>query len=142
MQRKKSPSIYVKFPVKDSKGNFDLEHAYVVIWTTTPWTLPGNMAISIHPEFDYQLVQFGDEKYLIAKEMLANVINDCGLPEEYQVVGQWKGQQLEGMLCRHPFLDRDSVVILGEHVTLEAGSGCVHTAAWSWYGRLRGSTEI
>ena len=86
------------------------------------------MAISIHPEFDYQLVQFGDEKYLIAKEMLANVINDCGLPEEYQVVGQWKGQQLEGMLCRHPFLDRDSVVILGEHVTLEAGSGCVHTA--------------
>ena len=125
---KKSPSIYVKFPVKDAKGLFDTANAYVVIWTTTPWTLPGNVAISIHPEYDYQLVQFGEEKYIIAKEMLSNVIADCGLPEEYQVAGQWKGLELERMTCQHPFLDRESLVIVGEHVTLEAGSGCVHTA--------------
>lgn len=125
---KKSPSIYVKFPVKDAKGLFDTDNAYVIIWTTTPWTLPGNVAISIHPEYDYQLVQFGEDKYIIAKEMLNNVIADCGLLEEYQVVGQWKGLELERMTCRHPFLDRDSLVIVGEHVTLEAGSGCVHTA--------------
>ena len=83
------------------------------------------MAISIHPEYDYQLVQFGEEKYVVAKEMLKNVISDCELSEDYQVLGQWKGQELEGMLCRHPFLDRDSLVIVGDHVTLEAGSGCV-----------------
>ena len=86
------------------------------------------MAISIHPEYDYQLVQFGDDKYIIAKEMLSNVIADCGLAEEYQVLGQWKGLELERMTCQHPFLDRESLVIVGEHVTLEAGSGCVHTA--------------
>lgn len=125
---KKSPSIYVKFKVKDSKGLFDIENAYVVIWTTTPWTLPGNMAISLHPDFDYQLVQFGEEKYIIAKEMIGNVISDCGLPEEYKVLGEWKGIDLERMTCFHPFLDRESLVIVGEHVTLDAGSGCVHTA--------------
>ena len=86
------------------------------------------MAISIHPEYDYQLVQFGDDKYIIAKEMLSNVIADCGLAEDYQVLGQWKGLELERMTCQHPFLDRESLVIVGEHVTLEAGSGCVHTA--------------
>lgn len=125
---KRSPSIYVKFPVKDAKGKFDIDHAYVVIWTTTPWTLPGNMAISIHPEYQYQLVQFGQENYLIAKEMLSSVIAECELDENYTVLGQWQGNELEGIICRHPFLNRDSLVINGEHVTLEAGSGCVHTA--------------
>lgn len=125
---KRSPSIYVKFPVQNAKGKFSEENAYVVIWTTTPWTLPGNMAISIHPDYVYQLVQFDDEKYLIAKEMLSHVVSDCELKESYQVLDQWIGKDLEGILCKHPFLDRLSVVILGEHVTLEAGSGCVHTA--------------
>ncbi|MBR6755674.1 MAG: isoleucine--tRNA ligase [Peptococcaceae bacterium] len=125
---KKSPSIYVKFPVKDAKGKFAIEDAYVVIWTTTPWTLPGNVAISIHPEYKYQLVQFGTDKYIVAKEMLNSVIADCELPEEYTVLGEWAGSELEGLTCQHPFLDRESLVILGEHVTLDAGSGCVHTA--------------
>ncbi len=124
----RSPSVYVKFAVKDAKGLFETEQAYVVIWTTTPWTLPGNVAISLHPEFLYQLVQFGAERYIVAKEMLASVIAECGLPETYRVLGEWRGQELEGVVCRHPFLERDSLVIVGEHVTLEAGSGCVHTA--------------
>lgn len=97
------PSIYVKFPVKDAKGLFDIQNAYVVIWTTTPWTLPANVAISIHPDFDYQLVQFGTDKYIVAKEMLNSFISDCGLPEEYQVLGQWKpGAGTDGMPASVP----------------------------------------
>ena len=125
---KKSPSIYVKFAVKDAKGLFAIDNAYVVIWTTTPWTLPGNVAISIHPEYEYQLLQFGDEKYVVAKEMLNSFMADCGIEEAPQVLGQWKGAELDKMVCQHPFLDRESLVINGEHVTLEAGTGCVHTA--------------
>lgn len=125
---KKSPSIYVKFPVKDANGKFSEENSFVVIWTTTPWTLPANVAISLHPEFDYQLIQVGDEKLLMAKELIENVLKETGGTGEYEVIKDFKGKDLERVLCRHPFMDRDSLVILGEHVTLEQGTGCVHTA--------------
>lgn len=126
---KRSPSIYVKFPVVDSKGLFETDDkTFVVIWTTTPWTLPANMAVSVHPEFVYQLLQFGDEKYVMAKEMVEKVIADADLSNDYQVLATFNGKDMEYMVCRHPFMERDSVVILGEHVTLEQGSGCVHTA--------------
>lgn len=126
---KRSPSIYVKFPVLDSKGLFEVDDkTFVIIWTTTPWTLPANMAISVHPEFEYQLLQFGDEKYVMAKEMVEKVIADAELSADHQVLATFVGKDMEYMVCRHPFMERDSLVILGEHVTLEQGSGCVHTA--------------
>ncbi|MBC9783295.1 isoleucine--tRNA ligase [Heliobacterium chlorum] len=124
---KESPSIYVKFPVLDAKGLFPVEDAYVVIWTTTPWTLPANVAITVHPEFAYVLVQFGDDKLVVAKELLARFMADSGL-EGGQILQEFEGRDLEKSICRHPFVDRDSLVILGDHVTLEQGTGCVHTA--------------
>lgn len=126
-QDKRSPSIYVKFPVKDAQGLFDEAQAYVVIWTTTPWTLPANVAICLHPEFEYVLVQVGQEKLLMAKELYAEVLSACGLTEE-RVLKTFRGKELEGVVCRHPLWERDSLVINGDHVTLDAGTGCVHTA--------------
>ena len=123
---KTSPSIYVKFPVKDGKGVIP-EDAFVIIWTTTPWTLPANTGISLHPEFDYLLLQVENEKYVIAKGLLENVAAEAGW-EHYTIIKEFKGSELERAVCRHPFFDRDSLLILGEHVTLEAGTGCVHTA--------------
>lgn len=123
---KVSPSIFVKFPVKDGRGVLP-DDAFVVIWTTTPWTLPANTGISLHPEFKYVLVQVGNEKYLIAKELLETVAAQIGWTG-YQVVQEFEGRQLERVVCSHPFFARDSLVILGEHVTLDAGTGCVHTA--------------
>ena len=124
----KSPSIYVRFKVTDAKGKFDAENAYFVIWTTTPWTLPANEAICLNPEFDYQLLNFGDAKYVMAKELAKGVIEEIGLPTDYTVEAEFKGKDLELLVCHHPFLDRDSLVINGSHVTLDAGTGCVHTA--------------
>jgi len=123
---KTSPSIYVKFPVKDGKGVIP-EDAFVVIWTTTPWTLPANTGICLHPDFDYVLVQVGEEKYVVAKELLKSVATEVGWGE-YNILDEFKGKTLERAVCKHPFFERDSLVILGEHVTLEAGTGCVHTA--------------
>lgn len=125
---KRSPSVYVKFPVTDSKGLFAVDgKTFVVIWTTTPWTLPANVAISLHPDFVYQLLSCGEEKYIIAKEMAADVAAEVGL-SDYTVLKEFKGSDLEGVVCRHPFMERDSLVVLGKHVTLGQGSGCVHTA--------------
>ena len=124
---KKSPSIYVKFPVRDGKGILPEENTYAVIWTTTPWTLVANMAICLHPDYDYVLMDLDGQKMLLAKELEDVFIRETGLPKG-PVIGQYKGQDLEGIVCRHPFIDRDSLVILGDHVTLEAGTGCVHTA--------------
>jgi len=124
---KSSPSIYVKFPVKDVKGLFPVENTYVIIWTTTPWTLPANTGIAVHPDYDYVLVAANGERYVVAKELLEQVAQEAGWPE-YDVVQQFKGIELERAVCRHPFIDRDSLVVCGEHVTLEQGTGCVHTA--------------
>ncbi|HWP98027.1 MAG TPA: isoleucine--tRNA ligase [Syntrophomonadaceae bacterium] len=123
---KVSPSIYVKFPVKDGRGVLP-EDAFIIIWTTTPWTLPANTGISLHPEFEYVLVQVGEEKYLLAKGLLEQVAAELGWTS-YPILAEYKGKSLERAVARHPFIDRDSLVILGEHVTLEAGTGAVHTA--------------
>lgn len=127
----KTDSIYVKFRVKDDKGVFadtGETDIYFVIWTTTTWTLPGNMAIAVNPEFDYSLVKAGNgEAYVIAAGLAESVMKAGGI-DDYKTIAVFKGKELEFIRCAHPFIDRDSVVINGSHVTLQAGTGCVHTA--------------
>ena len=124
-------SIYVKFPVKDSKGKFDEKDTFIVIWTTTPWTLPGNLAITLGEDFEYSIVDTGKEKYIMATELVKKVMELAEI-KEYKEVKKFKGKDLEGVLCRHPFLDRDSVVIMGSEDTVDVqlteGTGAVHTA--------------
>ncbi|MEA4892391.1 MAG: isoleucine--tRNA ligase [Peptococcaceae bacterium] len=126
-EEKKSFSIYVKFPLKDGKGVIGGDHLYVVIWTTTPWTLPANLAVCVHPELTYVVIRVGEERYLVGEALLESFTKACGIGE-YEIQQKVEGKDLEGVLCRHPFMDRDSVVILGRHVTTDAGTGCVHTA--------------
>ena len=129
-------SVYVKFPVGEDKNGIlpklgvqDIGSASVVIWTTTTWTLPANLAICLGPEFEYVAVQVGDECLILAKELLGATMEAAGLKEGgYRLLGSAKGSELEYLVCRHPFLDRDSLVVVGDHVTLESGTGCVHTA--------------
>ncbi|ULL17573.1 isoleucine--tRNA ligase [Paenibacillus sp. H1-7] len=123
---KQSTSIYVAFQVKDGKGKLP-EDASIVIWTTTPWTLPANLGISLHPEFDYALVQADGRKFVLAAGLLEAASKEIGWTD-VEVLSQYKGSELEHVLCQHPFYDRTSLVMVGEHVTLEAGTGCVHTA--------------
>ncbi|RKD34333.1 isoleucine--tRNA ligase [Thermohalobacter berrensis] len=128
----KSHSIYVKFRVKDDKGLLEehvdsIDNTYFVIWTTTPWTLPANLAIAVGPEFDYSLIKVKGEYYIIAKDLVETVTKEVGI-EEYETLATFKGTDLEHMVTRHPFMERDSVLILADHVTLESGTGCVHTA--------------
>lgn len=124
-------SIYVKFPVEDSKGLFDKANTSMVIWTTTPWTLPGNMGITIGPDFEYSIVNIGNENVIIATELVEKVMKLAEI-EEYKILKTFKGQELEGVLCKHPFLDRTSKVVMGSETTvnvvLEEGTGAVHTA--------------
>ncbi len=127
-----SPSVYVRFPLNDEKlknifPQADLAHSYIVIWTTTPWTLPDNLAVCLHPEFIYVLVQVGGDQYILAKELLENCAKIFGW-ENYTVLAEAEGKAFENLKARHPFYNRESLVILGEHVTLDAGTGCVHTA--------------
>ncbi len=125
-------TIFVKFRVKDDKGKLssygDLSRMYFVIWTTTAWTLPGNRAISVNPEFDYALMQVPNgEIYIVAKDLAESVARAAKL-EHYEIIAVLPGAELELMTAQHPFLKVDSVVLCGDHVTLDAGSGCVHTA--------------
>ena len=124
-------SIFVKFPVVDSKNKFDIKDTYFVIWTTTPWTLPGNVGITIGGEFEYSIVETGNEKLIMATELVENVMKEAGI-EEYKTVQTLSGVELEGVLCKHPFLDRESRVVLGSDdtivVELGTGTGAVHTA--------------
>ena len=126
-----SPSIYVKFPVVSDLSDIDPALAgddlQVVIWTTTPWTLPANLAIAFHPEFEYALVEAGGDKLIMAKELVSRVMEEFG-QENYQVVTTFPSTKLENRVCRHPFMDRESLMVLADYVTLEAGTGCVHTA--------------
>ncbi|MEW6661629.1 MAG: isoleucine--tRNA ligase [Bacillota bacterium] len=124
---RRSPSIYVKFPVKTANGLFSEENTFVVIWTTTPWTLPANVAIAVHPEYDYVLVEAGNQRLIMAKLLHQEVLKLTG-QEETKILAEWKGTKLEGIVCQNPLMARDSVVVLGEHVTLDQGTGCVHTA--------------
>ncbi|RAV19821.1 isoleucine--tRNA ligase [Paenibacillus contaminans] len=125
-KEKTSPSIYVAFPVKDGKGKLP-QDAAVVIWTTTPWTLPANLGISVHPEFDYAVVEADGRKFVLAQGLLEAAAKEIGW-SSYHVTSTVKGAELEFITCKHPFYDRESLVMTGEHVTLEAGTGCVHTA--------------
>lgn len=125
-------SIYVKFAVTDDKGLFtklgiSLDQISFVIWTTTTWTIPGNLAICVGPDYEYTLVKVGDAYYCMALELVAATMKAAGITE-YETVGSFWGNELEGMKTKHPLYDRLSPVIVGDHVTLESGTGCVHTA--------------
>lgn len=129
-------SIYVKFEVTDDKGKLYSLGAvpgktFFVIWTTTTWTLPANVAICLGPDFEYAIVKANregaEEYYVVAKELAAQVMEAAGI-EQYEVLASLPGKELERLECAHPFLDRKSIIILGDHVTLESGTGCVHTA--------------
>ncbi|WP_127459780.1 isoleucine--tRNA ligase [Paenibacillus elgii] len=123
---KTSASIYVAFDVQDGKGKLPADAA-IVIWTTTPWTIPANLGISVHPDFDYVLVETGGRKFVLAQGLLEAASKEIGWTD-VNVLQTFKGSEIEHVLCRHPFYDRTSLVMTGEHVTLEAGTGCVHTA--------------
>lgn len=123
----KSPSIYVKFPFKPSgMGSFDLP-VYAVIWTTTPWTLPANQGIALNADYEYGFYKHGDEYLLLAKDMKDIVAKETGI-ELVAPKLHYRGSDFENQKARHPFMDRDSLFILGDHVTLDAGTGLVHTA--------------
>lgn len=123
---KKSPSIYVSFPVTDGKGVLD-EGTKLVIWTTTPWTIPANLGISVHADLDYVEVAHGGSTFVVAKELLEDVAKELAWTD-YEVVRTVKGQELEHIQAKHPLYDRTSLVMLGDHVTTDSGTGCVHTA--------------
>ncbi len=131
-----STSIYVRFKFDDDAVNKigDLinlpnKNVYAVIWTTTPWTIPSNMAISLHPRFEYTFFTYNNDVYFIAQELLASFLEGVGWEEkDINVIGSVKGADLELLNTKHPLYDRKSPIILGEHVTLDAGTGAVHTA--------------
>ena len=150
-----SPSVYVKFPLSSDPALIDPALAglkvFVLIWTTTPWTLPANLGIAVHPDFEYSAVAHGDEIYIVASELLESVAAKCGLGgPNPQVVARFPGSKLDRLECRHAWLDRASLLMVGEHVTLggeadaeveldvreardakktgKSGTGCVHTA--------------
>ncbi|CAH2030351.1 isoleucine--tRNA ligase [Trichlorobacter ammonificans] len=125
-----SPSIFVKFRIKDDL-TAELpalagKQAFLVIWTTTPWTIPANLAVAMHPEFDYVALETSEGVMIVAEGLKDSFLKATGLSGG--VIATFKAGLLERKQCAHPFYDRDSVILLGEHVTLEAGTGCVHTA--------------
>ena len=127
----RSPSIYVKFKMVSEIGDvlpsLKGKSVSVIIWTTTPWTIPANLAIALHPDFTYVAVDVGGEVYILAEALLESAMEKFGI-KKYQVLEKFPGVRLEKLKCRHPFIDRDSLIILASYVTLEVGTGCVHTA--------------
>ena len=152
-----SPSVYVKFPLQSDPALIDPALAggkvFVLIWTTTPWTLPANLGIAVHPDFEYSAFEYGDEVYIVASELVESVVTKCGLNADGaapKVLARFPGAKLDRLEARHPWLDRRSLLMVGEHVTLggeadaeteldvseaqkksadsKAGTGCVHTA--------------
>ncbi|GAK04631.1 LOW QUALITY PROTEIN: isoleucyl-tRNA synthetase [Geomicrobium sp. JCM 19037] len=123
---KRSPSIYVAMKVKDGRGVLD-ETDEFIIWTTTPWTLPANLGISVHPKFQYVVVEADARRFVVAKELLEQVQTALEW-DAMNVVKTVTGDQLENITAQHPFYDRESLVMTGDHVTVEAGTGAVHTA--------------
>lgn len=124
-------SIYVKFRIKDDKGKLSqyapLDKIYFVIWTTTAWTLPGNLGICLNAELDYVLAEVSGDVFIVARELLDS-IKTAASWEDVKILATLKGAEFEYMTAAHPFIDRESLVMLGEHVTAESGTGCVHTA--------------
>ena len=137
---KTSPAIDVLFPVADEKSFWEKTGATkkktegqlaIVIWTTTPWTLPANQAVAIHPDFEYQLIHCETESeklnLVLASDLATSVLERCGI-EKRELIATFKGETLEGLNLQHPFYDREVPVILGKHVTMDTGTGAVHTA--------------
>ncbi|MBO0449828.1 isoleucine--tRNA ligase [Enterococcus sp. MJM12] len=122
----KSPSIYVAFKVVDGKDLLDTDTSFV-IWTTTPWTLPANLGISVNPTYTYVQIEADGKKYVVAKDLLDTVKDQIGW-ENVKVLQEFPGTAMEYMTAKHPFYDRTSLVMCGDHVTLDAGTGLVHTA--------------
>jgi len=126
-----SPSVYVRFRMLDEAvTGLDLpieKPLYAVIWTTTPWTLPANLAIAVKPDYEYAVVEHDGENYLIANELVGRVTQSFGW-SDYKVGKLFKGEMLESLRYRHPFVDREGLFVLGDYVTLDAGTGLVHTA--------------
>ncbi|TFF93214.1 isoleucine--tRNA ligase, partial [Candidatus Thorarchaeota archaeon] len=127
-----SDSIWVKFPVISDLGKVlpELEgmcNVSIIIWTTTPWTLPSNLAIAFHPTLDYVAVEAGNDVYIVAETLLKETAEVCGF-KEHRILVRFKGAVLEGLAARHPFYDRESRLVLADYVTFETGTGCVHTA--------------
>ncbi len=127
----KSPSVWVRFAAVSDPAALDPSLAgkkvYGLIWTTTPWTLPANLAIAYHPKFEYSAVQVGEGVYIIATDLVKVTADKCGWAET-ETLARFHGDRLRGFVFQHPFLDRQSPGILGDHVTLEQGTGAVHTA--------------
>ncbi|MBO5897722.1 MAG: isoleucine--tRNA ligase [Clostridia bacterium] len=127
----KCTSIYVKFRVKDDMGKLagvcDLSKTYFVIWTTTTWTLPGNLAIALNPVESYAVVKAGGEYYVVAEALVTKTMLEGGF-EEFEIVKTLAGKELEFVKTQHPFIDRESVVLMADYVTMDSGTGCVHTA--------------
>ena len=134
-QDKTSPSIDVKFPVVDevdflskfASADLGSGTVAVVIWTTTPWTLPANYAVALNPTLDYALVQVNKERFVVATQMVEQIMQRYGI-EDYAVLATTKGEDFEGLQLQHPFFARTSEIVLGDHVTTDAGTGAVHTA--------------
>lgn len=132
-----SHSVFVKFAFEEAEANKAYSAAgietelplSVVIWTTTPWTLPANLGIALHPRFKYSFIEKDEQVYIIAEELLSSVVASLGWEENtFKIIGTTEGSKLEYLKANHPFYDRTSLIILGEHVTTEAGTGAVHTA--------------
>ncbi len=127
----RSPSIYVKFkmtsPLPNGVGIGEGKPVSVIIWTTTPWTIPANLAIALHPDFTYVAVDLGAEIYILAESLLKEVLEKFGI-KTYKVLAKFPGKRLEGLKTSHPLYDRESVIVLAPYVTLDVGTGCVHTA--------------
>lgn len=129
-ENRSSHTVYVRFPLVDQakkKIVKSLKNPSILIWTTTPWTLPGNLAVCLHPDYDYVALAGNGETLIVAKPLADAVVQDCNLGD-YRIVKEFKGRELEGLHCAHPLLNKESLVILGEHITLDQGTGCVHTA--------------
>jgi len=139
---KDSPAIDVKFPFADEEALWqvchhtldshpDLSHLAIVIWTTTPWTLPANQAVAVHPDLTYAVVEWQQENHkshlVLAEDLIKDTLARCDI-EDYRVIAYCQGKDLEGLKLYHPFYEREVPIVLGEHVTTEAGTGAVHTA--------------
>jgi len=124
-----SPSITVAFALREFPAvlaPFSAEGIDILIWTTTPWTIPANLAIAVHPEFDYMLFRMNGHQYIAASRLVPVVAGEAGQP--FEKIVEFKGAELAGLHARHPLLDRDSLVINTDYVLLDQGTGCVHTA--------------
>jgi isoleucyl-tRNA synthetase len=130
-EERRSPSIYVRFSlISDLTGKVPGlagRRVYVLIWTTTPWTLPANLAIALHPDIPYAVVASGDEIWIMAEGLVEQVMAKAG-GSPYEILARLSARELERLKCRHPFVERDSLLVLGSYVTMDTGTGCVHTA--------------